>query len=289
MTRPANGKTGSKAKSKANGKTGSKAKGKKRGPTARKRRNERRRISVGPFWLVAVLVIIAAILALPYLRREIHESGAPVPELAFSCGEFTIDISHYQKDIIWDSLMVMTDSKGKTTTDITRARRMKPVTGVVIKASEGRESSDPCFAQHWEGAAAFGIRRGAYHFYRSSKDPVAQARNFIKTVGPLRYTDLPPVLDVETIHPGCSRKKLNEGILTWLRLVEKEYSRKPVLYSSESFLKDYIAPEILADYPVWVAHYGVEKPLFESWRGWQFTDRAVVYGVEGKVDLSVFR
>ena len=91
------------------------------------------------------------------------------------------------------------------------------------------------------------------------------------------------------MHPGCSRKKLNEGILTWLKLVEKEYSRKPVIYSSENFLKEHLEPGILSEYPVWVAHYGVEKPLSDSWYGWQFTDRAVVYGVKGKVDLSVFK
>ena len=51
--------------------------------------------------------------------------------------------------------------------------------------------------------------------------------------------------------------------------------------------KDYLDKDIVANYPVWVAHYEKDSPAFEGWTWWQFTDRAVVKGVPGEVDLSV--
>ncbi|MBR4755309.1 MAG: hypothetical protein IK076_00030 [Bacteroidales bacterium] len=52
-------------------------------------------------------------------------------------------------------------------------------------------------------------------------------------------------------------------------------------------MKDYLNKEIREGYPVWVAHYEKDSPAHEGWTFWQFTDRAVVKGVPGKVDLSV--
>ena len=38
---------------------------------------------------------------------------------------------------------------------------------------------------------------------------------------------------------------------------------------------------------MWIARYNREKPRFSGWTLWQFTDKAVLYGVSGYVDLSV--
>ena len=132
-----------------------------------------------------------------------------------------------------------------------------------------------------------GIRKGAYHFFRSSKDPVQQAKLFIRTVGNIGQDDLPPVLDIETIHKGCSRETLNSRALTWLKEVEKHYGRKPVVYSSAYFIRDILSKEIKEHYPIWVAHYEKDTPMHEGWHIWQFSDKAVVYGIEGYVDLNI--
>lgn len=84
---------------------------------------------------------------------------------------------------------------------------------------------DKDFKRNWQDAGRSGLRRGAYHFFRSSKDGEAQARLFIKTVGDLRFKDLPPVLDIETIHRGGSMKKLNEEALKWLETIEGHYGK----------------------------------------------------------------
>lgn len=244
-----------------------------------------------PGWALAVaagVLVLLFALAIPFHRQGRlggDESGAKVPPGNWSFG---IDISHNNEGrIVWDSLFVMVDSKGRTVRNPYKAKEIKPVSFVFIKATEGGTFKDKDFKDNWRAAERAGIKRGAYHFFRSSKDGEAQARHFIKVVGKLRKGDLPPVLDIETIHKGCSKKLLNERALQWLKAVESHYGRKPVVYSGASFAKDYLCKEIREGYPVWIAHYKRDRPSYEGWTWWQFTDRALVHGIPGPVDLNV--
>ena len=262
--------------------------GKKR--TLQKRRKKRRpiKIKVTAYVMSAVFVVLAALAALiakPYIKeRHIVDKGAYVPSGYYCYG---IDISRYQTDIEWDKVKVLTDAHGRTTNSVNLAKDIRNISYVFIKATEGTSLRDRHFKKHWNDAGRRGVRRGAYHFFRSSKDAETQARHFIRTVGDLSADDLPPVLDIETIHKGCSYKTLNDKALIWLETVEKHYRRKPIVYSSASFINDILCKEIKENYPIWVAHYGVPSPRCDRWHIWQFADDAVVYGVDGYVDLNV--
>ncbi len=254
-------------------------------------RRKKRKIKLSPLTaLASAAVLLGLFILIPVLKRPAlpSDAGVVIPSVGFtSCG---IDISHNNKGpVIWDSLMVMTDRSGRTVKSLQDAARVFPVRFVFIKATEGVSLKDTKFREYWREAGERDIQRGAYHFFRSSKDGRTQARNFISAVGELRHSDLPPVLDIETIHRGCSRKTLNDRALEWLRTVELHYGRRPVIYTSDSFAKNILSDEITANYPVWIAHYGVDSPDFESWEYWQFTDRALVYGLPEPVDLSVRR
>ena len=262
--------------------------GKKR--TLQKRRKKRRpiKIKVTAYVMSAVFVVLAALAALiakPYIKeRHIVDKGAYVPSGYYCYG---IDISRYQTDIEWDKVKVLTDAHGRTTNSVNLAKDIRNISYVFIKATEGSSLRDRHFKKHWNDAGRRGVRRGAYHFFRSSKDAEAQARHFIRTVGDLSADDLPPVLDIETIHKGCSYKTLNDKALIWLETVEKHYRRKPIVYSSASFINDILCKEIKENYPIWVAHYGAPSPRCDRWHIWQFADDAVVYGIDGYVDLNV--
>lgn len=249
------------------------------------KRKKKKEIKVGVKAVIAIMAALGLCIIWPYLSdRSDPERGAAVPEGAYLYG---IDISHYQTDIIWDSLMVLTDASGKTIHSKINARDIKPVSFVFIKATEGSNMKDKHFSKHWKAAEENGIRRGAYHFFRSSKNPEIQARNFIRTVGDLAPGDLPPVLDIETIHSGCSRKTLNERAARWLEYIEEHYGCKPIVYSSSSFINDILSDSIKDNYPIWVAHYGTSEPGYGDWKLWQFSDKAIVYGLEGYIDLNV--
>ena len=256
--------------------------------TNKRRRRKPRKVRLTAYGVVAVLALLVAVatfIARPYIKER-HEidKGAPVPAGYYCYG---IDISKYQSEIEWDKLKVLTDARGRTTNSIAQAKDIRNISYAFIKATEGTTLKDKCFRRHWNNAGKAGIRRGAYHFFRSSKDAKQQAMHFIQTVGPLSENDLPPVLDIETIHKGCSRKTLNERALIWLKTVEKHYGRKPIVYSSASFIERNLYKEIKDNYPIWVAHYGAARPRCDKWHIWQFADNATVCGIAGEVDLNV--
>ena len=255
---------------------------------SRKKKVKKKTVKVSPLAALGVsagLILAIFLVACLWPRGSSSERGSRVPPGTWRYG---IDISHNNSGpIVWDSLYVMTDKKRRTVRNPFEANDIKPVSFVVIKATEGASFKDPDFKDNWRQAGLSGIKRGAYHFFRSSKDGEIQARNFISTVGDMRLGDLPPVLDIETIHIGCSKQLLNERALQWLSTVEKHYGKKPVVYASSSFIKDNLSKEISGNYPIWVAHYGKARPSHDSWIWWQFTDKAVVKGVPGPVDLSV--
>ncbi|MGI4874822.1 MAG: glycoside hydrolase family 25 protein [Janthinobacterium lividum] len=181
-----------------------------------------------------------------------------------------IDVSAYQGSIDW--------------AEVARHR----VRFAFIKASEGVTLRDPRFPSNWEDARAAGILSGAYHYFQPNRDGAAQAALFMATV-PLRSGDLPPVLDVEAtqFHDVA---ELRREIHQWLELVEAHYGVRPILYSNYGFYRSYLAGHF-DDYPLWLAHYEVEKPALPSskWIIWQHSDEAYVPGIRGAVDFNVFQ
>ena len=247
-----------------------------------------RKISLGWKSIAAISAAVLALVLIPLAHRKAGETGATVPE-GFH-GKYAIDISHHNGGkIAWDSLFVFTDASGRTTLSKDRATDIHRVAFAFIKATEGEKMVDRMFSENWKNAGKSPVRRGAYHFFRSSKSPAAQADNFIRTVGTLRHGDLPPVLDIETMHKGCTKEALSASALQWLRKVEGHYGRKPVVYTSDHFAREVLSKEITEGYPLWIAHYDTPAPLTEDWAIWQFTDRAVIVGLHGKADLSICR
>ena len=183
----------------------------------------------------------------------------------------------------------MTDKHGHTTKSINKAERIIPVSYVILKASEGISLKDKNFKKNWKAAGKAGLGRGAYHFFRTSKSPEVQARNFINAVGRIKESDLPPILDIETTHKGYTKDQLNAAALTWLKIVGEHYGRAPIVYSSEAYIRDILSDKIRENYPLWIARYRFFPPDREDWAIWQFTDKAVVYGIDGLVDLNVMK
>lgn len=166
---------------------------------------------------------------------------------------------------------------------------------VFVKATEGVDLEDPGFRAHWSGAARAGLRRGAYHFYVTEDHPEEQARFFLRTLGEDRG-ELLPVVDVELIGHG-TRPGWAADLARFLKLLEAELGRRPILYTSPGFWDREVAGRVaaealagLAAYPLWLAEYGVEEPRlpkgFSGWRLWQFEGDASVPGVEKSADLS---
>lgn len=181
-----------------------------------------------------------------------------------------IDVSSYQGRIDWP--------------EVARNR----VRFAFIKASEGATLRDPRFARNWREARAAGVLCGAYHYFLPNRGGQIQADLFAQTV-PLAPGDLPPVLDVEAAN-FHDVAVLRREVARWLRLIEAHYGVRPILYSNHSFYKRHLAGHF-DDYPLWLAHYEVEKPSMprNKWIIWQHSDESHVPGIRGVVDFNVFQ
>lgn len=208
--------------------------------------------------------------------------GAKLPKGKWSYG---IDISHHQPIIRWSKLRILLDEDRMTVWNKKNSTTEISIDYVIMKASEGESFKDWRFKCRWRKAYEYGYKRGAYHFFRPSKAASVQANNYIKQVGYIQSADFAPILDIE-VTDDLSADILNERALEWLKIIEKHYGRKPIVYANPYYLKNVLSTEITHNYPIWVANYGVSSPSWSRWHLWQFTDRALVRGV-GCADLNV--
>jgi len=190
-----------------------------------------------------------------------------------------IDISHHQANIDWTLL------------------KQSAISFVFIKATGGLDYTDIEFHNNWNNAKQSGIKRGAYHFYYATDDPIKQAEFFVKTVLKLSDpVDLPPVLDLEThgIDSTISVEKYQEDVKNWIRTVEKHYKRKPIIYTSTNFANNYLKDDFFSAYHLWLAEYGTDIPLIPDtwqkagWKFWQNSSSYTIKGIENSVDHSYF-
>ena len=254
----------------------------KRKSTRRKkkgtRRNLLRRVPSYVLWTVLGIIIVAYIAFFyrtfvgPYSFRWKALYG----HVTYPDGKVRgLDISHYQGDIDWDKLR---------NAQIQGA----PVSFVFVKATEGTSIWDENFNQNFHNAKKNDIVRGAYHYFSPSSSGKAQAKHFCKVVQ-LDEHDLPPVLDVEELG-NSTPSQLRREVLQWMDYVEKHYDVTPILYTGYKFRTSYLNTPEFDRYPYWIAHYYVDTLQYQGeWTFWQHTDVGKVDGIEGDVDINVFK
>ena len=213
---------------------------------------------------------------------------------------------------------------------------------VMIKGSDAQEAAD-ILAMRWlvedrNAAQAAGLYTGIYHFaYLPNsedseyviRDAKAQAQKVIwrlASLGGYNERDLPLALDLENncvkkSKSGACIKTMSRSMVTlraetWLKTVEEKTGRKPFLYSYSQFLESATSrSETLRQYPLWLAHYGINPadPIAQpgqratigcfvhswssancssQWQIWQYSSCGIgkKYGVpSSRLDLNVFR
>jgi GH25 family lysozyme M1 (1,4-beta-N-acetylmuramidase)/LysM repeat protein len=174
---------------------------------------------------------------------------------------------------------------------------------VFVKATEGITYKDPTFDDNWLGAKPAGLLRGAYHFFHCNVDAKKQADYFIDYVRTTNDDgELPPVLDLE-VNDGITKDKIVPAVKLWLDRVESAFGKKPIIYSGQFFLQDYLSvagggpPAWAKDYPLWLAQYPNQyvegsQPFLPrgwfKWSFWQYSDKGTINGINAKVDLNLF-
>lgn len=182
-----------------------------------------------------------------------------------------IDISEYQDQIDWSKLGFVDKY---------------PINFIFVRATVGNDRIDSKFKKYWSEADKKFIR-GAYHYYRPNENSTEQANLFIKTVR-LEKGDFPPVLDIEKLPKNQSLDSLKVGLKRWLDKVEAHYGVKPIIYSGDKYFTDFLESEF-SEYIFWIAHYNFfEDQINLKWQIWQFTEKAKIIGIRGRVDLNIY-
>jgi lysozyme len=181
-----------------------------------------------------------------------------------------IDVSHHQGSVNWSQV------------------RAGGIRFAYIKATEGADFRDAKFADHWRESGAAGIIHGAYHFFTLGTSGQSQAANFIAQV-PADETALAPAIDLEFSGYNRDRRPSvddfqRELSAFWDAIVE-HYGKVPVVYTASDFQKQYLRAMPIER--LWIREV-IFVPA-SGWTLWQFTPRGRVSGVQGFVDLNVFR
>ena len=232
-------------------------------------------------WILALLVVMTLLLITRPSRkgdidtmdwRFVQAFGIRLP---MRYGIHGIDVSRHNDRIEWK-----------------RVRQMEAdgvrLQFVFVKATEGATLTDKHFAKNWREAKKSSLRRGAYHFYHPTRDPLKQATNFIRTVE-LSEGDFAPVVDFEVVN-GQSDKTIIGGLRLWLETVEAHYHVRPIIYTNGNLYRRYIRDN-LDRYPLWIADYS-RKHLraydTDKLYLWQHNQAGRVRGIRGRVDFNVF-
>jgi len=188
-----------------------------------------------------------------------------------------VDVSRWQGNIDWARL------------------KTQGANFAYIKATDGGDHLDPMFKTNWRGAAAAGLKRGAYHFFYWCRGGAEQAAWFIRNV-PRDPDALPPVIDVEWNHLSNCRKRpsperVREKMQVFMDKLEAHYGKRPVIYTAPDFYKDNLRGAF-PNHPFWlraVAQHPSKVYPGRKWVFWQYSGSGLSQGVSGKIDLNVFR
>ena len=184
-----------------------------------------------------------------------------------------IDVSAWQGDIDFEAV------------------KQSGIEVVYIKSSES-QWVDPYFESNYEKATAANLKVGVYHYVtaRTVEEARVEAAFFVSVLED-KALDCRLAMDFESFG-NLSVAQINEIGLAFLQTVESLSGKEVVVYSDTSNAIN-IWNESIANYPLWVAEYGVSEPQdngnWSSWVGFQYSDAGSISGIGGgSVDLDYF-
>ena len=191
-----------------------------------------------------------------------------------------VDVSYFQKEIDWEAVA----ADGVEFALVRLGYR---------GYSEGALYEDDLARANLDGAAAAGLKVGAYFFSQATSVEEAEAEaELALRVLDGRKLDLPVAFDMEEIYGETartdvlSREEATDCAEAFCRRIRKG-GYQPMLYGNAAWLAARIDRKALRDLPVWLAqyHYRVNYPY--DFALWQYTASGRVQGIEGEVDLNI--
>jgi len=163
---------------------------------------------------------------------------------------------------------------------------------VYIRSSEGNDYIDHYFESNYQKAREAGLRIGFYHYVTATtvQEGREQARFFASVISS-KEIDLRLAMDFESFG-NLSVEEINDISEAFLTTLEEVTGKEVVIYSDASNARNIFSRELAESYPIWVAEYFAQEPFdnekWETWVGFQYTDRGRVSGISGSVDRDEF-
>ncbi len=229
--------------------------------------------------LLGVVLFISFFLSCKNHEKKNHQDYLqPVIKENFISFVYGIDISHHQNNEI--------DFISKT---------LDSLSFVICKATEGVTYTDPRFLKNWKTIKKRGFLRGAYHFYRSEDDPLAQAAFFLKTITGIENTDIPPIIDFEEggIDKSKSVGEIQSSLKIFIDEIEKQLKCSPIIYTDFNTGNKYLNNTYFSDYPLCISNYNgkISPDLPDIWKdkGWLIWQKKSTYKLDSQNnDFDVF-
>ncbi|MCD7990454.1 MAG: LysM peptidoglycan-binding domain-containing protein [Clostridia bacterium] len=163
---------------------------------------------------------------------------------------------------------------------------------VYIRTGVGMEYVDPYFQSNYEKALDAGLKIGCYHYVTASDTLQArQQAEFFYSLIRDKQLDCYPAMDFESF-PGLSTQEINVIGLAFMETLGSRLGYGPALYT-DSYNAANLWNSGFSSYPLWVADYDVNQPEstgpWDTWDGFQYSDRGRVAGVNGDVDMDFFK
>lgn len=161
---------------------------------------------------------------------------------------------------------------------------------VFIKASEGKTYQDEAFDRNYRQARDAGLMVGAYHFFRKNRTGREQADNLLDAVHGKSF-DLPLVIDLEDDWGNgatISRETAVARVMEMIDILNRK-GYQVMIYTNQDGYKKYYK-DLLGDHDLWLCSFNspdLHPDLPHRFQ--QFSHEGEVMGVNGKVDLNVFR
>lgn len=185
-----------------------------------------------------------------------------------------IDVSIYQGDIDFEQV------------------KSSGIEVVYIRAGYGFSVTDPKFEENYTNATKAGLKCGAYYFVtaRNTEQAHLQATRFAELISGKTFAAR-PAMDFEEFG-SLGKNGINIVGLAFMQKLRELTGIVPILYTDA-----YNASETwdwnFAQFPLWVADYDAEEPyvtsnIWQSYAGFQYSDRGEIPGIYGNVDLDRF-
>ena len=185
-----------------------------------------------------------------------------------------IDVSVYQGDIDFEQV------------------KNSGIEVVYIRAGYGFSVTDPKFEENYTNATKAGLKSGAYYFVtaRNTEQAYLQATRFAELISGKTFAAR-PAMDFEEFG-NLGKNGINIVGLAFMQKLRELTGIVPILYTDA-----YNASETwdwnFAQFPLWVADYDAEEPyvtsnIWQSYAGFQYSDRGEIPGIYGNVDLDRF-